>query len=279
MNKLCVVGYLPSPSDARFNTRSFLANIKANPPTGDVLFYSDHPQPDWPNVIPLRKNIDTLDQLKHATITRPGASEPSPNRAAFNNAIFLTGLRIAESKGITHMLYVETDVRVRGAGWDQKIFGEFFNSPRHLIAAGSIMAFNVANESIEALKRFYRFVDETAARGRRMPIPPFGWLSAASNKGSVVFTNGAGSVYSIQGLRLLFPPDEEKTDIALAARIPAWDFETGHRLWRKFGVGSYELLDNLPSVFSAYGDVLSTPESRLAMLNDGYSLVHQIKEK
>lgn len=276
--------YLPSPTDSRFHTQAFLKNLRANPPAGDLILFSDHVQPDAPECIRLKGTVE-LESLKNAKIQRPGTGEITTNKAAINNLVFLTALRIVERQGYTHYCYLEEDVRVRNhdEAWDTRVFKEFFEQSRHLIAAGSIVIYNPANHDRVTLERFERFVTETKAAGRKMPLPVYGWLSAQSGQGVCAFTNGAGSIFSVAGLKMLFPeritPENEggKSDPDIAAGNWAWDLTIGSRLFNKFKGDIYELLGYLPSVYSTYGDVLSSQEERLALLDQGFAITHQIK--
>lgn len=274
--KTVAIAYCPSASDPRFHTAAFLQNLRDHPPAGDLLLFSDHDHPSTPSLVKLKSRID-IPALKTARIIRPGTGESVLNVAAVNNLVFLTALRIADRQGYTHFLYLEEDCRVQGHGWDQRLFAEFFSQPRHLLAAGSLVAYNPYNHCLRSARRFERLLKESEESGRRLPIPIYGWMAATSGQGSNIFVNGAGGIYSIAGLKLLFPEREHMTDPDLAAKIWAWDFEIGLRLWKNFGPGAYELLGYLPSVFSGYGNVLTTEEDRLALLQNGWSLIHQVK--
>lgn len=264
-----------------------------------MILFSDHEQPGRPDVLRLKKTVE-LPALKTAMIVRHGRTEAAPHRAAINNMIFLTALRIAERQGYTHFLYLEEDCRVKnlaGSGaqgdpatgvispiesarhlhWDERIFNEFFEQPRHLLTAGSVVAYNPYNHIEATARRFERYLTETAEQGRKMVIPIYGWMSAASGEGSTIFVNGAGGVYSVAGLNLLFPERKEIKDPELAARIEAWDFEIGLRLWKQFGPDVYEVVGYLPSVYSGYGNVLTSEADRLRLLSEGFALTHQIK--
>lgn len=281
--QVCSIAYLPSETDSRFNTLAFIQNLMENRPAGELLLFSDHPQPSAEklgfSVIRKQTVVDTIGTLQNARIQRPGTGEMVENRAAINNLIFFTAIRELRNRDFTHFCYLESDCRVKnhGEAWDTRLFNEFFNNPKHLLMAGSVVAFNPYNHNLETALRFERFLEETKAYGRKNVIPVYGWLSAASGQGCNIFLNGAGAVYSVAGLRLLFPELDENNDIGLAASTWAYDFAIGQRLWDKFQGDVYQVLGYLPSLFSSYGNVLSDEESRLRMLNDGMAMVHQIK--
>lgn len=291
----CVsIVYLPSETDARFNTVDFVENLAANRPAGDLLLFSDHPQPTAEkagfSVVRLQKNFDTIPTLQNARIQKPGSGEMVENRAALNNLIFLTALRLVERQGYSHFCYLESDCRVKNhpvktdyfvlpGNWDTRLFSEFFNHPRHLLMAGSVMCYNVANQDRDALERYEHFLIESKAQGRRLPIPPYGFKSAPDDSGACIFTNGGGAVFSVEGLKLLFPELQENNDIGVAAGIWAWDMTAGARLWKMFGKDSWLLIGYLPSVVSQYGDVLSTEKERLRWLDEWAAVTHQHKGK
>jgi hypothetical protein len=196
-----------------------------------------------------------------------------------------------EKCGYSHFLYLEEDVRVRntpdggtgltGLKWDEIIVGEFFRQPRHLIMGGNVMIYNIANLNRQLLQRYERFLEETKANGRWLPIPPYGWKPATNSEGACVFCNGAGTVFSCAGLNLLFPERKAgMSDLRLAASCRAWDFSAGMRLSAKFPGDEFDLVGYLPSVCSQYGNVLSRVEEREQWLAEGRSvLIHQQKVK
>jgi hypothetical protein len=279
------ISYLPGPNDHRFDSPGFVQNLIENPPAGDLILFSDHPQPVAERagfkVIVLEKTVE-LPALKNATIVRPQTGQRVPNPGAINHLIWLTALRIAEKAGYSHALYLEEDVRVKNhphGRWDEVIFREFFAIPRPLIMGGSIRVFNPYNGGMAAARRFERFFEDTKKAGRKMPLPVFTWKISTDVTGSAPFSNGAGSVLSIAGINLLYPERAENNDIGLAQKMFTTDLDTGVRLWNKFGVESYDLIGELNSVFSTYGNGLTTREERLAMLDQGLSLCHQVKRE
>jgi hypothetical protein len=282
--KAVAIGYCPSPNDSRFPTAAFLKNLRENPPAGDLILFSDHPHaketlPANAQFIQIGATFDR-PELKQARITNPRTGQTTENRAAINNLIFFTAVRIAERQSYTHLIYLEADVRVKNhsAPWDQVLFKEFFNHPRHLLAGGTVVVYNAANFDRQTLERFYAYLDETKAMGRKMPIPPYGWLPAGERKAVHVFCNGAGSIFSIAGLNLLFPERLSQPDTKTARESFAWDFCYATRGWERFGPDIFNVTGYLPSEFSSYGDTLSTESERLAWLNDGtFTLIHQCK--
>lgn len=278
--RTCAIAYLPSQNDPRFPTAAFLQNLRENPPAGEILLFSDHPQPNTP--YPVISMVQPFDrpELKQARIVKPGTNETVENRAATNNLVFLAAVRIVEKQGFTHFLYLEADLRVKNHAsgkWDERLFKEFFSYPRHLLLAGSIVSYNPYNYTLKAALRFEQFLEESKQLGRKNPIPSYGWLSAADGKGFNTFANGAGGIYSVAGINLLLPERLNEPDTKVAKSIWAWDFHLGLRLFEKFKTDVYDIIAYLPSLYSGFGNVLNSEADRLRMLEDGMAAVHQIK--
>lgn len=280
------IAYLPSATDPRFDTIGFVKNLHENPPAGDLLLFSDHDQPEATrlgfNVIKLKKSPDSKE-IKNAMIQPPWGGIPIQHPSAVNNAIFMTAWGFSEMLGYSHFLYLEEDCRVKNHAnrlpWDAEVLKEFFDYPRHLFIGGSVMAFDVANFNRPTLERWERFLVETKANGRRLPIPPYGQKGAQIGDGCNIFVNGAGGVYSCAGLNILFPERKAGVmDADLAIKIWAWDYIIGIRLFSNFKGDCWELVGYLNSVCSQYGNILSTPEERLQWLEEGrFCISHQHK--
>jgi hypothetical protein len=95
-----------------------------------------------------------------------------------------------------------------------------------------------------------------------------------------VFVNGSLGVYDVAALLDLFGTNGQlENTVQLAGLSAPWDLEIGKRLWAKHGVGAYEKVTHLTSIYSSYGDVLTTEADRMAMLNNGVRGVHQVKSE
>lgn len=276
--------YLPAEDDRRFGTIQIVRNLAENPPAGDFIIFSDHPQPMAEAAgFKITRLKDTVEQpsLKKATIVRNG--RVVHNYAAVNHMCFLTALRIAESQGYSHYLYLEEDVRVKNrvdGAWDEILFREFFEWPRPLISAGTVMCYDVSNHDRASLERFERFAEETKAYGRKLPLAIYGSKGAQDSSGSCIFCNGAAAIYSVAGTKALMPERETESDMKIAAKTLAWDFcFYGIRGWKMFGPDWYELIGVLPSVCSHYGNIQSTLAERMQWLEEGkFVAIHQCKE-
>jgi hypothetical protein len=260
--KLCVATYLPPPSFGC--AKVFVENLELFPPRVPLLAYSDHP---WPGAIALKGNPE---QVKRATF-----ANGKINPFAINNLLWLTGLRIARDQGYSHMLYLEHDCRVGVKNWDDRIFEEYFSIGRPLVAGGNLACYNPCNHSPEAARRWQKLVAGNVKRN--LPIPTYGWMGASNQGPSCVFTNGALAIYDVAWMGQMF---DLSNTMDIAAAESAFDMVLGVRIWDIFFEDSYEVFGHLDSVFSGYGDVLSTEEERLQWLREGrYVGVHQVKSQ
>ena len=83
------------------------------------------------------------------------------------------------------------------------------------------------------------------------------------------------SVISMDWAAVLF--DLQNT-VNAALNMGPWDMHLGIQVWKRFEVGSYDVMGMLTKIYSGYGDVLTTPEERLNWLRNGdYVAVHQVK--
>lgn len=259
--KLASFAYVP-PS-AWGCAKTFWENLHQFKTAWPLVLFSDAP---WgPEVVPLKTSPEVL---KHAIF-----DDGKVNPYAINNALWLTALRIAREKGITHMLYLEADCRVGCEHWDGKVFDEFFNIGRPLVAGGNLAVYNPANYSQEAARRWADLVSNNTRKN--VPIPTYGWLPAATKAPSCVLVNGALGIYDVAWMQRFFDLNDT---IEIARKNTAFDMILGQLVWDRFQEDSYEALGHLNSVFSGYGDILTSEEERLQWLREGrYSAVHQIK--
>ena len=312
--KLSVLCYLPPPevNGTVFHTEVFLRNLEQNPPAMPLMLYSDHP---WQipsslksDLLQLKMSPDKIIPKNH-NFTLPNGTR---NTFALNNLLFFTGLKLAKESGVNYMLYLEADCRVKGKGWDLKLWDEFFAHPVPAICGGTPVCYNPANSGPEGLARWLDFANKNTRRnfpGKTiLPVPPgvYGFKGSSDDSGSCVFPNGAGGIYSIGWLSEIYheavaypqvvamsarPQTEVRSDwssrlaaaapppaVAVAGSTYAWDFDCGMQIWQRFGVQSYDVIANLPSLYSSYGDVITTEAERLEMLRTGAcTCVHQVK--
>lgn len=260
--KLCSIGYLPAAGT--FNVESFRQSVQQFKSKYPVLLFSPHPHAG--EVI----QIGNPDRAIRET------GQPTEKRhILINNLVFFTALRIAMKQGFTHAIYLETDCRVGRDYWDELMFEEFFNCGRHVICGGSMVVYNPCNSGPKGYRRWGALVEQN--QKRNFPIPTYGWKGAADNSGSCVFVNGALGIYDIAWMAKLF--DLENTFAIATDPAPGpWDMMIGFALWKMFGEDTYDVLLHMKTIFSSYGDVITTELERQTMLKSGqFVAVHQIK--
>lgn len=259
--KLASIGYVPPPEFGC--AKEFYENLMKFPAAHELILFSEYA---WPGAIQIPDPID----FKNATFP-----DGKPNPFALNNVLFLTALRIARRQEISHIIFLESDCRVGVKAWDDVIFEEYFSLGRPTIAAGTLACYNPCNYSPEGARRWVKLVSRNDRRNH--PVATYGYLSAAVKAPSCVFPNGALAVYDVAWMGQLW--DLENTG-ACAMANSAFDMILGTLVWERFAEDSYEVLGYLESIFSSYGDVLTSEEDRLQLLRDGKAVaVHQVKSK
>ena len=256
--KPAIIAYVPP--DPKFHPAVFAANIRRFKNHCALLLFSEQ----WPDTI----------KLSHAPdVIRASVTETNPHKAwSINNFIFFTGLRVAIRNDATHILYVEADSRVRSDHWADMVFEEYFKHPTAVIG-GSMVVYNPCNAGPEAARRWMETVSKNTRRNH--PIPTYGFKGAADGSGSCVFVNGSLGIYDVAFMKQLFDLSNTNT---LSLTSTAWDMEIGIRMWAKFGCEAYDKIAHLGSVFSSFGNILTTEAERLDMLRRGDVVaVHQVK--
>lgn len=256
--KIATIAYVPPP---QFGCATvFHDNLRKFRTRYPLLVYSDH---DWPDTIKIRNPEGVNQMMTNRTM----------NRWAVNNAIFLTGMRIAKSQGYTHVIYVESDCRVGCDNWDEQVFAEYFSLGKACIGAGTLACYNPCNYSRKAAMRWTELVAGNTKRN--IPVATYGWKGASDPGNTLIFPNGALSVLDVDWMARLF--DLNRT-IVSATEATAWDMALGQRVWKLFEEESFDVMGMLRSVFSSYGDILTTEAERLEWLRAGqYVAVHQVK--
>lgn len=278
--KTCSVCYLPPKSVP--GALAFWENLQKFPAKGDVILYSDS---DYPGAVKLRGNPENFKHDKPEGTFYEGANAGRPNVFAMHNAIFLTGVKIAREQGYTHMLYLEADCRVGRRHWDQVIFDEYFSLGRPTIVAGTLAIYNPTNWGLATALAAQRLTSKLPKHG--IPIGVYGWSPDRGGWGAnekapcVVFPNGALAIYDMAWLtKRLFTFDSlDPMSLSIQARQnTAFDLAIGQNLFTQFDVDAFEVVGQLESVYSGYGDVFTTPEIRRQLLLDGKVVaMHQEK--
>lgn len=270
--KCCSLAYLPPRSVP--GALAFYENLQKFQAKGDLLLYSDG---DYPGAIKLRGSPEAFKSDKAAGTFIEGANAGKPNPFALHNILFLSGVKMAREQGYTHILYLEADCRVGKTGWDEIIFDEYFSLGRPCIVAGTLAIYNPSNWGLESALAAQRLTSRLPRHG--IPVGVYGWSPDRGGWGAneraptVVFPNGALAVYDMHWLTTMlfsFGPDAENSLMAVQARQnTAFDLAIGQRLFKEFDVDAFEVIGQLESTLSAYGDVLTTLEMRKELLLSG----------
>jgi hypothetical protein len=263
--KLASYLYVPPPS-VYPSALAILENLRRFPPAHDLVVFSEYPH-DWPGLIRLKVSPDVVKKVD-GTANFGGRQDFRPS-----NVVFLTGLQLVRDLGYDFVIVLEADCRVGRAGWDTVMFEEFFNLGRPCIAAGSLAFYNPANFSGKALKKWQAVVAKNTARN--FPCPTYGWVGAAQQHPSCVFPNGALSILDMDWMKRFFTLENA---VAEAVNMGPWDMVIGTKVWDQFAEDAYEVTGQLQTIFSSYGDIITTEESRMAWLRRGEIVgVHQVK--
>ena len=258
--KIASVCYLP-PSHVG-NSQSFLANIRKFKRRFPLIFYGYQcPEPD---AIQLKADPEFLKGNKQ-------------NRLALANAVFYTGVKIAAEQGYTHMIALETDCRVGRDYWDNVMWQEFEEQNPNALIGGSPVIFNPAAWSRQATEAYENFILRT--HPRFCPVSVAGSGRLAEKQQTATFTNGALSIYNVDWLMKTFGDEMQPGRLVdLAIRSKAWDYEIGIRLWNQFDWKAYDQIVCLNSIYSGYGELMTTEAERRQWLSSGWIVaVHQIK--
>lgn len=280
--KIATFGYIPPASFP--GAQAFYENIMAFKHTHPLMLFSDA---EWPDTFRLKMSPEV-----------PFA-QGRPHKFVINNTLWFTALKIARDQGYSQMLFLESDCRVLGDHWDDKIFTEYFEMGRPLVAGGTLATYNPASWSLKAMQRWERLVVENAEKWQEkpyakcqlnLPVATYGWkpmkgegVSGSERSPCCVFPNGALGIYNISWMHELF--DLTQTAVALAispfpeGRPGPYDMALGVKVWNRFEEDAYEVLGHLTSIYSGFGDVITSPEDRRALLTSGKVVgIHQIKD-
>ena len=266
--KLVTAGYIPPPSYV--GARSFHENLTQFKTRHDLLLFSEH---EWPGTVRLKMS----PEAPFMTQVRGKPTLVKPHKFAINNLLWFTALSMARDSGYTHLLYLESDCRVGCDFWDDKVFGEYFSLGHPLICGGTCAVYNPANWSLKASQRWCELVAANFIR-KNMPVATYGWKGASEKHPSCVFPNGALSIVSLAWIHELF--DLTQPAVRHAHNARPFDMHLGEKVWEKFEEDSYDVVGHLNSIYSGYGDVITTLDERKAMLVSGrYCAVHHIKDE
>lgn len=256
---------------------TFMENLRKFPPAGDLVCFSDHDH-DWPGLLKMRAPLESLKDAQFDEGTgSPHAGKVNP--FAMHNGAFLVACKMAREQGRTHMLYLEADCRLGQAGWDQVIWDEFFNLGRVCIVAGTLSLYNGYSSGRENALRARELL--SLKTRHNIPVPSYGWTWERGGFGAkdaappCVFPNGALAVYDLHWMTQLWNLD----NLSHSARNNGpFDMAIGHKLVEMFGTQAFDVVGYLHSVYSGFGDVMTTHEERQKLLLDKKVVgIHQVK--
>lgn len=262
--QLGILLYLPPPRVGCVS--AFVEHIQAYKRATDLLVYSEHAWP-IPGIIMLKGNPEQFRYVKD--------SRGVPSNFACANVVFFAGLKIAKLHGYSHIMVIEPDVRVGKDHWDRDIWDEYFDLGFPCVAAGTLVTHNPCNHSPLATARWAELVKRN--QRKNFPIATYGWVGSAMRADSMVFPNGALSVYDMTWMERFFG-DLTNINYGDVAAQTAWDFYVGQKIWSVFKEDSYLVTGHLTRTFSGYADIITTEEMRRNLLLSGEVVaVHQIK--
>lgn len=260
-------------------TEFFVQNLKKNPPTGRLIVLSDSDYKnefDWfpkPEFIKLEISPE---RLKCAEINRT---------SGISNALFICAMREAKKRNIRHVLYLESDCRLSVPNWDAVVFEEFHALNFPVIAAGTLMTWNIFNGGNTWVKPWQKLLADNF--GAPCPVHSYGLMPNSFNgkdnpHNPTIFPNGAGMVISVDWAHELFGGFQNLHAIAIGEGQDgqAWDWQLGSRARQRFGPDVFSLFAHLKTVCSCYGDLVLTNEERLKLLREQKVMIsHQHKGK
>lgn len=268
--KLGILAYVPPPP---FGCAvAFLRNLQQFKTQEELILYSDYDYQDANFYRPQNKPIMLPPEgaPHHARINEYGKTRP----AAMSNMVWHVGLNVAKLNDLTHILYLEADCRVYGDYWDKRIWEEFFNYPFPCVMGGTVVAYNPVNGGRNYFTAWQKKMVQLWS-STEFPLVVYGAPPiAADSRRPAFYANGACGVYSMHWMTQIF---DLKNMLDAAVGRP-WDYLIGEKLYEQFGEVSLELVAQLNSVYSAYGDEMGTEQSRLDLLRSGkVSAIHQVK--
>jgi hypothetical protein len=255
--KLGIIAYAPVLD--RLHPEPFIRNIKHWKTTNPIYWYSDYKGYDW---------------AQH--VSSPDILRKSKNKIACHNCLFLFGLRIAIENGLDKFLFLESDTRVRGDYWDDKVFSEAADLNPQAWVAGGPAIWNSQYLSPEVKSNVEWFIEDYRLRSGFI-TPEFRPRKDPDHSTPCIFIIGAGAVYNTKAMSELYKSQLDAPGHS-AVRMPPFDLDIGTRTFRMFGKESVGKFSALTSVFSSFGDRVLNQTDRIALLKSGkVALIHQVK--
>lgn len=254
---LGTVSYIPPPGVC--NSESFFANISKVKAKYPLYLFSDSPK--W--------NPSQLIKWPEVTGKRP--------TWFINNFLFFKALEIAKAAKLDYYLFMESDSRVAGDGFDEWIFNDCFHRyPDGIACAGTPVCWDMAAGGREFAARVvneaFRYQTQTG-----LPMVFYSGKHPMDYSGAAYYPNGSLAVYETAALVKIF----SGLDIDIvnySRRLTAFDLALGRFLWNYHGANVTNHVGWLSACYSAYGNCFTTERERLQFLADGrFAAVHQIK--
>lgn len=267
--RVASIGYVPPKSF--IGASAFYENIRRFKTKHDLLLFSEA---DWPDI-----NIKLKMSPEQPFMQQKGGKMVlvKPHKFAINNVLWFTAMQMARNAGYSHALYLEADVRVGCDFWDARMFDEYFGLGRALVCGGSLGVYNPVNWNRKATDKWCELVSRHYVR-HNMPIPTYGWKGANEKHPVCVFPNGALSIVSLAWMHELF--DLTQPAIRQALNPSPFDMALGVKAFTMFEDETYDVMGHLTCSYSTYGDIITTPAERQAMLTGGkYVAIHHYKDE
>lgn len=249
-NQNCaVMVYLPPPSVA--DSSVFLKNIAEHPPSLPLLMLSDHPY----------HNCRPIPDPSAAAV----GTDKNGRKNEIANIIFLSAMQIAKRRGLEKVVWLETDCRVSGDGWDTKLISDLRGQD---VAAGHLAV--VCPDSGD--KEFSRELNSArrAYNGHGSHI----MLHYDYKIGMPVpFVNGAPAVYRVDEVLKLFPEADGCQNNMLV-----YDRDIGERISRTEGsLVALRRHAHCPVVLATGEGSLTLPQMSRFCERRPVALVHPVK--
>lgn len=253
-----IIAYVPPPNIGHPDV--FFRHLDEYPPKNRLYLMSDY---EWP---------------KSSRIPDPTVKWQNSDRIA--STVFMHALKLAEKKGLTHFIYLESDCRMIGENWDVKLFDDFTAGGNGHIAGGNMGICSVKNgdaafrAQFEALARKFG-VNDTRHKVHKTAILTHKWPHPVP----IPFVNGAVGVYSVKKLRELF--GDETPDAAVSTWYTVQDRGIGEAALKRYSPAEVlSKFKHMPEVMATAGERLYTYDTRIAVLTEKkVTCVHPIKTR
>lgn len=255
--KLGVVSYCPPVGV--LNSDAFMANLSKYPARHPLYLLSDDPKRNPSRVIKSPELIGRRPQW------------------ALNNWLWFEALALARDLGLDAFIYLESDSRVYGDGWDDIVFAEYWKRyPNGIACAGTMVCWDVSSGGRE----FAMNVIAEAYAFQQAAGIPMSFYSARDPRdcsGAALYVNGSGAVFDTAAMLAVFG-GFEKDLVAYSKCLTAWDLAIGRCLWNYHGPRCVHHVGWLTKTVSCFGDcVLNSDERKELLLSGRCSMIHQIK--